>query len=106
MPYRLDIYNTDLLSLIHPESLLSWARARVSNMLAIDGDTWAQLFSAYHSGTYANQWMVINLDLFTSGSDPQHGFLTVLEEVPGYIHYEDVTSHVVVRNVNSSAIED
>lgn len=29
--------------------------------------------------------------------DPQTGFLTVLEEVPGYIHYEDMTEVLVVR---------
>jgi hypothetical protein len=95
---RLDIYNKDLLALIHPESLLSWMRALVSNHLAVDGETWAELFTAYHSGTYANQWMVLNLDRFHPGEDPQTGFLIVAEEVPGYVHYEDMTPHLTVSD--------
>lgn len=71
-------------------------RALISNHLAVDGETWAQLFTAYHSGTYANQWMVLNLDRFRPGEDPQSGFLIVAEEVPGYLHYEDMTSHITV----------
>ncbi len=34
---------------------------------------------------------------FTPFSDPAPGFLTVLEEVPGYIHYEAVTAVLTVR---------
>eukprot|EP01035_Chromulina_nebulosa_P018640 gene18640-24381_t len=90
----LDIYNDELLKLIHTDTLLSWMRAKVSNQLAYDGFSWAERFSSYHSGTYANQWMVIDFDKFTSGNYPSQGFLTVLEEVPGYIHYEDLTHHL------------
>jgi Phospholipase B len=71
-------------------------RAIVSNQLAVDGDSWAQFFSAYHSGTYANQWMVLALDRFTAGQLPYRGFLTVVEEVPGYMHYEDLTPQLWV----------
>ena len=71
-------------------------RAAVSNQLAHSGKSWAQIFSMHHSGTYANQWMVLDYQKFTAGSPPKPHFLTVLEEVPGYIHYEDMTSKLIV----------
>ena len=37
-------------------------RARLANQLAGRGVEWAEVFSMYHSGTYANQWMVMDLD--------------------------------------------
>ena len=80
-----------ILVLFHP-------RARVANQLAVDGQDWAKLFSQFHSGTYVNQWMVLNYDRFSQGQVPEEGFLTVLEEIPGLIHYEDMTSHLIVRS--------
>ena len=39
--------------------------------------------------------MVVDLTRFRSGKDPLHGLLTVLEEIPGYMHSADVTSHLI-----------
>eukprot|EP01036_Dinobryon_divergens_P034039 gene34039-43981_t len=90
----IDMYNPELLKLVVPDSLLSWSRARVSNQLAANGQEWADTFSLHHSGTYVNQWMVVDYDRFTPGRAPETGFLTVLEEVPGLIHYEDMTAQL------------
>jgi hypothetical protein len=60
--------------------------------MAKSGADWAQQFSRYHSGTYTNQWMSLDLKLFTPGSAPQPGFLTVFEEVPGLVHLGDQTA--------------
>lgn len=64
--------------------------------MAYSGISWAEIFSKYHSGTYVNQWMVMDLRKFKAGSKPLAKFLIVLEEVPGYIHYEDMTELFVV----------
>jgi Phospholipase B len=45
----------------------------------------------------ANQWMVVDLTRFRSGKAPLHGLLTVLEEIPGYMHSADLTSHLVEK---------
>jgi hypothetical protein len=87
----LNINNDQLLNIVSPESMLYWMRASVANQLAHSGKSWAKIFSLHHSGTYANQWMVLDYSKFTPGSPPQNHFLTVLEEVPGYMHYEDMT---------------
>jgi N-glycosylase/DNA lyase len=39
-------------------------RAIASNRLATSGNTWVETFSRYHSGTYSNQWMVIDLNRY------------------------------------------
>lgn len=48
-----------------------------------------------HCAADANQWMVVDLTRFRSGKEPLHGLLTVLEEIPGYMHSADLTAHLV-----------
>jgi hypothetical protein len=45
----------------------------------------------------ANQWMVADLSKFETGVGPSGGFLTVLEEIPGYMHIADLSYHLEVR---------
>ena len=93
-----DMLNMDLLDKVVPQSMLSYMRAVISNQLAKDGHNWAELFSEYQSGTYTNQWMVLDLTKFTPAKTPQRGFLTVLEEVPGRVHWEDMTDSLARNN--------
>jgi hypothetical protein len=41
--------------------------------------------------------MVVDLARIQVGMDPSAGFLTVIEEMPGYIHSADKTGHIQVR---------
>lgn len=91
------LYNLRLLDQIVPSSVLSWTRAVTSNQMASSGSDWAVQFARYHSGTYTNQWMAMDLKKFTPGQAPEEGFLTVFEEVPGLYHTQDMTS-VLVEN--------
>jgi hypothetical protein len=86
-----DLLNISLLADVKPDTLLSYMRAVVANRVAKNGHDWADLFSQYQSGTYTNQWMVLDLNKFTPNKLPQRGFLTVLEEVPGHVHWEDMS---------------
>jgi hypothetical protein len=65
----------------------------VSNKIATDGKHWSEVFSKEHSGTYTNQWFVIDINKFVPGKDNsnQEYLFTVLEEVPGLIVYKDQT---------------
>ena len=53
------IRNSALYNKLSPDTVPAWIRVVVANALASSGDEWAQLFSAYHSGTYNNEWQVI-----------------------------------------------
>ncbi|XP_034251740.1 putative phospholipase B-like 2 [Thrips palmi] len=69
-------------------------RSMVANRLATSGRMWTQLFSKYNSGTYNNQWMVVDYTRLVPQSEGQSksGLLYVLEQLPGFIKAEDLTS--------------
>jgi hypothetical protein len=78
-------------------SVFEAIRTVVANRLATSGSQWAQIFSQYNSGTYNNQWMIVDYNLFTPGASwLNDGLLYVLEQIPGMIMKKDVTE--VLRN--------
>eukprot|EP00040_Diaphanoeca_grandis_P019558 m.103276 g.103276 ORF g.103276 m.103276 type:complete len:548 (-) comp27487_c0_seq1:126-1769(-) len=87
-----DINNQQIYSKLSPTTVSSWIRVIVANMLATDGATWGEVFSYAHSGTYNNEWQIIDMHKFSPGAAPSNGLLTIVEEVPGLIQTEDVTS--------------
>ncbi|KAG8181375.1 hypothetical protein JTE90_008843 [Oedothorax gibbosus] len=72
-------------------TILEWQRNIVANRLAKDGRQWVDLFSIMNSGTYNNQWMVLDYNKFIPGKPLADGLLYVLEQLPGYIHSGDET---------------
>jgi hypothetical protein len=94
----LDVYRDPIISQIVPESMLYWMRVRTATVLASSGSEWALWFSLFHSGTYVNQWLVLDMALFHPGEpDLRKGLFTVLEEMPGKAHIEDKSAHLSVR---------
>ena len=67
-------------------------RSTVANRLATDGRSWTNIFSVHNSGTYNNQWMVVDYNQFTPGDkELKPNLLWVLEQIPGYIQTKDLT---------------
>jgi len=89
------LYNLKLLDQVVPQTVLSWTRAVTSHQMASSGADWAVQFTRYHSGTYTNQWMVVDFKLFTPGNPASEGLLTVFEEVPGLTHTADMTARLL-----------
>eukprot|EP01132_Coremiostelium_polycephalum_P001555 gene1555-1973_t len=83
--------NNDYYHLIVPQSVLSWIRVIVANRMATDGLSWCNIFSLQNSGTYNNQWIITDYNKFVPGVEVKDGTLYVLEQIPGYIEFEDVT---------------
>jgi hypothetical protein len=93
----LDIYSQPVINQISSQSVLCWMRAIVANTMASSGVEWSSWFSLFHSGTYVNQWMILDLNKFQSKDSPlTAGLFTVLEEMPGKVHSEDKTAHLEV----------
>jgi hypothetical protein len=87
--------NPELWKLLTPQSVLEGIRSTVANRLATSGKSWTHFFSIHNSGTYNNQWMVVDYNLFTPGATNLNpNLLWVLEQIPGYIQAKDLT-HVI-----------
>merc|ERR1719216_766026 len=86
-----DVMNETLLELIGPKSLLAWQRVRVANAVASTGREWYEAFRAHASGTYVNQYMVVDFNLFKPSMELPDGLLWVMEEIPGLVAGEDQT---------------
>ncbi|CAJ0578529.1 unnamed protein product, partial [Mesorhabditis spiculigera] len=69
-----------------------WVRSFISNALASTSKQWVEIFQQYNSGTYNNQWTVLDWKKFTPGKElPDSDVLWVLEQAPGFTSIADVT---------------
>eukprot|EP00039_Didymoeca_costata_P019591 m.338164 g.338164 ORF g.338164 m.338164 type:complete len:525 (+) comp18327_c0_seq1:79-1653(+) len=82
----------DLYQYLTPNSVFCWIRTIVANQLATDGNSWGEIFNYKHSGTYNNEWHILDLSKFQSKMPPQAGLFTVLEEIPGTMVWQDETA--------------
>lgn len=91
--------NAHLWSFVKPYgSVMEWLRNIVANRLATTGAEWAATFKKFNSGTYNNQWMIVDYNFFKPGkSDIENNLLTVLEQIPGEIVVADKTD-VLMQN--------
>lgn len=84
--------NPDLWKHVSPQAVLEGVRSVVANRLATSGKEWTDTFALHNSGTYNNQWMVVDYKLFERGvTELSDGLLWVLEQLPGMIHADDQT---------------
>ena len=78
--------NKDLWKFVKPKGqLLEGVRTTIANRLAKNGKHWSKYFAKRNSGTYNNQWMVLDYNKFKPGKDLTNtkGLLWVLEQLPG-----------------------
>lgn len=73
--------------------VLEGLRVMAANRLARNIHQWADIFSSYNSGTYNNEWMVLDYKKFEPNKElPNTDLFLVLEQMPGYIMFKDMTS--------------
>uniref|UniRef100_A0A0K0CWA5 Phospholipase B-like n=1 Tax=Angiostrongylus cantonensis TaxID=6313 RepID=A0A0K0CWA5_ANGCA len=92
-------YNERLYKYVTPASVLCWVRAQVAHRTSSSGLQWAKVFSRFNSGTYNNQWNVLDYKMFKRNrrDHPSHGLLHVLEQLPNHTAHADMT-HALFRN--------
>ncbi|KAL5017012.1 hypothetical protein ScPMuIL_006601 [Solemya velum] len=83
--------NSSLWQYVTPESVLEGFRNMAANRLATTGLDWCKTFEQYNSGTYNNEWMIVDYKQFKPGQPPKEGLLYVLEQIPNLIVYDDMT---------------
>ena len=89
-------YNTSSYDLITEESLLCWQRVQLSNRMAKSAKEWTEIFSQFNSGTYNDQYMILDTKLVEFGNyskiEPES--LMIIEQMPGMMEINDVTDHL------------
>ncbi|GAM21619.1 hypothetical protein SAMD00019534_047940 [Acytostelium subglobosum LB1] len=88
------IMNNELYLAVTPSSVLSWIRVIIANRMATSGATWCSTFAIQNSGTYNNQWIIVDYNRFVPGEDAKDGMVYILEQIPGYVEFDDVTNIV------------
>jgi len=86
------IFNVTLYEQVTHESVLTWQRMRVANAVASTGKEWFEVFKTQNSGTYNNQYMVVDLSKFEPGTALRDGLLWVVEQIPGLVVGDDKTA--------------
>ncbi|XP_034833984.1 putative phospholipase B-like 2 [Maniola hyperantus] len=92
--------NRTLYEYIEPVGqIMEYARAMVANRIASDGKQWVETFRLHNSGTYNNQWYVVDYNKFkaSKGQTPgvvEPGLLWVVEQLPGNTEAADLTEHL------------
>jgi len=88
-----DIFNQTLYNnFITPNTVPFWVRVVVANRMASNGKEWSDIFAQYNSGTYNNQYQIIDYKLFTPGQPLKPNTLWIAEQIPGFVVAEDLTS--------------
>ena len=89
------VFNTSLFDILTPESFTCWLRTMVALRLADNGKDWCELFERHNSGTYNNQFMVLDLKLIdTEKKEIYDEALYIIEQLPGFCGVEDVTIYL------------
>ena len=73
---------------------LAWHRVRAANQLTDSGPAWYDMVSRYNSGTYNNQYMVLDTKRFKAKNALQSNTLFVVEQIPGLMAGADVTEQL------------
>jgi hypothetical protein len=85
------VFNVSLYTAVVPHTVSEFIRVMVANYLATGGEEWTRLFARENSGTYNNQWMVVDFKVFVPGSSVQPNTLWIAEQVPGYVERRDMS---------------
>jgi len=89
------VMNTSLYKSVTTNTVMYYIRVVVANRMASTGAEWAKYFALYNSGTYNNQYQVVDYKQFTPGNPLQPGTLWIVEQIPGYVVSADETSHLI-----------
>jgi len=91
-----EIFNHSLYTnYVLPTTVPFWIRVVVANRMATGGAEWSNTFAKFNSGTYNNQYQIVDYKLFTPGKSIQANTLWICEQVPGFIVAEDMTSYLL-----------
>lgn len=91
----LNNYNPELYKLVVPQNLFTWMRAYRATWVSDSGKEWATEFIKHNSGTYNNQYVIVDSKKLQFGVKPTEDLLWIIEQFPGTYRMTDVTFQLV-----------
>ncbi|EAX95720.1 Laminin A family protein [Trichomonas vaginalis G3] len=91
----LNNYNDDLYKVCTPKSLFTWIRAVHATWTSTSGKEWTETFIKHNSGTYNNQYVVVDSKKLTRFQKPDKDLIWIIEQFPGVYRSSDVTDYLV-----------
>ena len=94
-----DNYNPSSYVYVVNESVPEFIRVMVANTLATSTEEWSRLFCTHNSGTYNNQYMIIDMKRYEPSSNSTEGRLPngtfyVLEQMANMCVFADKSQHL------------
>lgn len=87
----------EIFSQIKPNAYLNWVRTMIANRLSTNAEEWINNFTEKNSGTYNNQYMIVDLKLIDlKNKKLEDKAFMINEQTPLKTYTKDVTS--VLRN--------
>jgi len=93
----LNNYNQSLYDVVVPQNLFTWIRAYHAVLMAHNGSDWCNIFIKHNSGTYNNQYVVVDSNKLTRFSKPTSDLIWIIEQFPGTYEMGDVTDYLVTN---------
>ena len=89
------IFDKNLYKKVNPNALLTWVRVMVANRLASSAEYWTNIFKKENSGTYNNQFMILDINNINLKNKiiPDKS-LMIIEQIPGETEVNDVTEQL------------
>jgi len=85
------VLNNEVYDTVRSNTLLTWQRVRIASAMATSGPHWFEVFQQHASGTYANQYMIIDFNMFEPFKPLPNNTLFLVEEMPGLVVGSDQT---------------
>lgn len=102
-------FNDELYEQNTPRSVFTWMRAVHATWTSESGKEWTETFALHNSGTYNNQYLVIDSNKFKRGQKPTKDLLWVIEQMPGITMSADITDKLVedgyIPSINTPSFE-
>lgn len=82
---------------VTPNSTLTWIRSYLATLSTASGQDWVEYFIKNNSGTYNNEYIVLDSKKFEYQVKPTKDLVWIIEQMPGYYHASDITTDFVKK---------
>ena len=82
---------------VQPDSVTTVVRSLVASIMASTGEEWSDQFAAENSGTYNNQWIIVDFKAFAEwkSTDDSANILWIVEQAPGLVIGRDMSPELI-----------